>query len=156
MPEKMPESPIDFKHSPASPTPASTNSINTNGLWQKAVAFLVMLIIAISAIVVIFLSQRLVDAQEKFATQQTAIVNQLITKIDSLQNLNAQQLSTLKESQARELKRFKQLQDQKLEELEASQTTLLESFKDNRDQQLDRLRDQMKSLPGAPRQDHDD
>jgi uncharacterized protein HemX len=152
MPE-MPESPIDFKNSPALPTPASSNN---TGLWQKAVAFLVVLIIAISAIVVIFLSQRLVDAQDKFATEQTAIVNQLITKIDSLQDLNAQQLSTLKESQARELKRFKQLQDQKLEELEASQTSLLESFKDNRDEQLDRLRDQMKSLPGAPRKDHDD
>jgi uncharacterized protein HemX len=149
----MPESPIDFKNSPASAAPSSTNN---PGLWQKAVAFLVVLIIAISAIVVIFLSQRLVDAQEKFATQQTSIVNQLITKIDGLQDLNAQQLSTLKESQARELKRFKQLQDEKLEELEASQTTLLESFKDNRDEQLDRLRDQMNSLPGAPRKDHDD
>jgi selenocysteine-specific translation elongation factor len=139
---------IDFKPTPKPITPTASNSV-----WQKAVASLVVLIIAVSAIVVLALSQRLVNAQDKFATQQTAIVNQLITKIDDLQALNEKQLKTLKESQAKELKIFKTLQEQKLQELQDAQTALLESFKDNRNEQLKLLREQMKHLPGAPKQD---
>jgi uncharacterized protein HemX len=133
-------------------TPTSTPPKNPNTLWQKVVAFLVVLIIAVSAIVVIFLSQRLINAQDKFAAEQTAIVNQLITKIDDLQTLNEKQLETLKDSQAKELAAFRQLQEQKLEEVQSTQTKLLETFKKNRDEQLKLLREQMKNLPGAPKQ----
>jgi uncharacterized protein HemX len=149
-----PISPTSIDFTPTiNPTPTTNPTpSNPNNLWQKVVAFLVVLIIAVSAIVVIFLSQRLINAQDKFAAKQTAIINQLITKIDDLQTLNEKQLETLKESQAKELDAFKQLQSQKLTEVQSAQTKLLETFKKNRDEQLKLLRDQMKNLPGAPKQ----
>ncbi|MFM2432253.1 MAG: hypothetical protein RLZZ511_3467 [Cyanobacteriota bacterium] len=156
MPEKrqktnLTDDPIDFQVTPAH-LPASP----VNPLWQKIVAGLVAVIIAVSAIAVFLLAQRLINAQEKFAAQQTAIVNQLITKIDDLQSLSEGQLQTLKENQHKELEAFKQLQETKLQELQNGQTKLLEDLKKNRDAQLKLLKEQVKHLPGAPKPDDDD
>jgi hypothetical protein len=150
VPKSPIESPIDFQMTPT-PAPAAGNP-----LWQKVVAGLVAVIIAVSAIAVFLLAQRLINAQEKFAAEQTAIVNQLITKIDDLQSLSEGQLQTLKENQHKELEAFKQLQSAKLQELQNGQTKLLEDLKKNRDAQLKLLREQVKHLPGAPKADEDD
>jgi uncharacterized protein HemX len=143
---------IDFARNSASPAPKSIG----NPLWQKAIAILVVIIIAVSGIAVFLLAQRLIDAQDKFATEQTAIVNQLITKIDDLQTLSEGQLKTLQDSQHKELEAFKQLQEAKLQDLQATQTKLLEDLKKNRDTQLKLLKEQVKHLPGAPKADDDD
>jgi uncharacterized protein HemX len=143
---------IDFARNPSSPNPPP----NGNPLWQKAIAILVVIIIAVSGIAVFLLAQRLINAQEQFATEQTAIVNQLITKIDDLQALSEGQLKTLQDSQHQELEAFKQLQEAKLQDLQATQTKLLEDLKKNRDTQLKLLKEQVKHLPGAPKPDDDD
>jgi uncharacterized protein HemX len=164
MPEEQPTQPtnntIDFARNQNSPTPKPMVSdrpeVIGNPLWQKAIAILVVIIIAVSGIAVFLLAQRLIDAQNKFATEQTAIVNQLITKIDDLQSLSEGQLKTLKESQHKELEAFKQLQSAKLEDLQSAQNALLEDLKQNRDTQLKSLKEQVKHLPGAPKPDNDD
>ncbi len=143
---------IDFARNQASPTPKPTG----NPLWQKAIAILVVIIIAVSGIAVFLLAQRLIDAQDKFATEQTAIVNQLIAKIDDLQSLSEGQLKTLQDSQHKELEAFKQLQSAKLEDLQSAQNALLKDLKQNRDTQLKLLKEQVKHLPGAPKADGDD
>lgn len=144
---------IDFARSQ---TAAANSPPNGNPLWQKAIAILVVIIIAVSGIAVFLLTQRLIDAQAKFATEQTAIVNQLITKIEDLQTLSEGQLKTLKASQHKELEAFKQLQSAKLEDLQSAQNALLEDLKQNRDSQLKLLKEQVKHLPGAPKADEDD
>ncbi|MBE9032161.1 hypothetical protein IQ266_20695 [filamentous cyanobacterium LEGE 11480] len=146
---QSPSESIDFasnnqRSSAVSSQPASQ-------LWQKAVGFLVVVIIAVSAIAVFLLAQRLIDAQDKFAAEQTAIVNQLMTKIDDLQNLNEGQITKLKDSQHQELERFKQMQESKLTDLQAAQNDLLEDLKQSRDEQIKLLKEQVKNLPGAPK-----
>jgi uncharacterized protein HemX len=143
---------IDFARNQHSPTPKPSGS----PFWQKAIAILVVIIIAVSGIAVFLLAQRLIDAQDRFAREQTAIVNQLITKIDDLQSLSEGQLKTLKESQHKELESFKQLQEAKLQDLQSAQNALLEDLKKNRDTQLKSLKEQVKHLPGAPKPDDDD
>jgi uncharacterized protein HemX len=145
---------IDFGRNQSSP-PAQLGPISSP-FWQKAIAFLVAIIIAVSGIAVFLLTQRLIDAQDKFATQQTTIVNQLITKIDDLQSLSEGQLKTLQDSQHKELEAFKQLQEAKLQDLQSAQNALLEDLKKNRDTQLKLLKEQVKHLPGAPKADDDD
>jgi hypothetical protein len=156
MPEEQSTQPtnhaIDFARNQPTPPPKPTG----NPLWQKAIIILVVIIIAVSGIAVFLLAQRLINAQDKFATEQTAIVNQLITKIDDLQSLSEGQLKTLKDSQHKELEAFKQLQSAKLEDLQSAQNALLEDLKQNRDTQLKLLKEQVKHLPGAPKPDDDD
>jgi hypothetical protein len=156
MPEEQSTQPtnhaIDFARNQNSPTPKPI----VNPLWQKAIAILVVIIIAVSGIAVFLLAQRLIDAQNKFATEQTAIVNQLITKIDDLQSLSEGQLKTLQDSQHKELEAFKQLQEAKLQDLQSAQNALLADLKKNRDTQLKSLKEQVKHLPGAPKADDDD
>jgi hypothetical protein len=142
---------IDFARNQASPTPKPPS----NPFWHKAIAILVVIIITVSGIAVFLLAQRLIDAQDKFATEQTAIVNQLITKIDDLQSLSEGQLKTLQDSQHKELEAFKQLQSAKLEDLQSAQNALLKDLKQNRDTQLKLLKEQVKHLPGAPKADDD-
>jgi uncharacterized protein HemX len=155
MPEEQSTQPnntaIDFARNQNSPTPKPSGS----PFWQKAIAILVVIIIAVSGIAVFLLAQRLIDAQDRFAREQTAIVNQLISKIDDLQSLSEGQLKTLQESQHKELETFKQLQEAKLQDLQSAQNALLEDLKKNRDTQLKLLKEQVKHLPGAPKPDDD-
>jgi uncharacterized protein HemX len=145
------KSAIDFARNQNTPTPQPSGS----PFWQKAIAILVVIIIAVSGIAVFLLAQRLIDAQDRFAREQTAIVNQLITKIDDLQSLSEGQLKTLQDSQHKELEAFKQLQEAKLEDLQSAQNALLKDLKQNRDTQLKLLKEQVKHLPGAPKPDDD-
>jgi biopolymer transport protein ExbB/TolQ len=157
MPKEQPTQPsktaIDFARNQSPPNPQPSSS---PFLWQKAIAVLVVIIIAVSGIAVFLLAQRLIDAQDRFARAQTAIVNQLITKIDDLQSLSEGQLKTLKDSQHKELEAFKKLQEAKLQDLQSAQNALLEDLKKNRDTQLKLLKEQVKHLPGAPKPDDDD
>ncbi len=143
---------IDFARNQNTSNPKPSGS----PFWQKAIVVLVVIIIVVSGIAVFLLAQRLIDAQDRFAREQTAIVNQLISKIDDLQSLSEGQLKTLKDSQHKELEAFKQLQEAKLQDLQATQTKLLEDLKKNRDTQLKLLKEQVKHLPGAPKPDDDD